>query len=368
LLSPVYRAKTLRPDFSENIPLPRTTDNFSGIPAGGKAEGGVGGRGRGSSGVPHSKRDSMYKSVKMVLEGKATSIPDYIEGESHPTSLDTIQISQQQSWLNSLVLKEQPLNDGGITREHVINDMKRRGYDIKNIRIWNRFSLCCRKTIVYKCDKGHRIFSKFNCMIRICPVCSGLRIVRIKKRYRNLIYQMKNPKMITVTIGQIPLNYPEIITHYRKMFYKFMRRMYKKIKSGFSALELSPNFHLHFHMVVDTPLFLPQNELSDEWFRISGRYVVYIRKCRPSKALGYIIKYVAKSPEFDSSNYYVDYLEITRNRRLLTTYGSLYGIKHEKEKKELLCELCGRKMKYCKTEVTIFQFMLDHFGSPEYIP
>jgi len=310
----------------------------------------------------------MDKSVRLIGNKDVTSISDYIEGEERPTSLDNIQISQQDKWLNSLVVKEQPLHDGGINRQDVLNDMLDRGVDIS---IRNRFEFCCKRSIVFECEnekKRHFVYQRFHCGSKICPVCNGIREARIRERYQKGIYLMKNPKLVSVTIGHVPVNYPEVISHYRRIFYKFLRKLTKKINSGFGVLEISPGFFLHFHMIIDTPLYIPQDKLSDMWMEISGRYVVDIRRCNPRWAMSYVIKYVVKAPEFESSNHYVDYLDLTHNRRLLTTYGKLYGMKIEREKEPRLCPCCGYDLHFSRIEIVFHEFMLDYFGSLEGIP
>lgn len=273
----------------------------------------------------------------------------------------------KEYWLNNLVAKEQDVVDGGITRKSIASEMSEREISYKIVL---RFEDCCKLSNVFFCGScGHIEYRTSRCKNRICPICEPIRKKRIMDRYAKAIYSMRNPKMITVGIGHIPVLYGEVLSYWRKQFYRLIRKIEKKIRSGFVVIELSPSFHLHFHAVIDTPNYLPQSALSEAWEKISGRYIVWISKCTPRLALSYLIKYVVKSPEFESSEAFVDYYLITKNRRLFSTIGELYRCKPPKFIGFMICPKCGDMLEYVRSwKYVEHDFMLEYFGSMNDVP
>ncbi len=272
----------------------------------------------------------------------------------------------EQEWLNDLILKEQDIVDGGITRKSIIDEMRKRGLKASMV---SHYETCSKTSILFVCPEGHIRCFRCHCDNRLCPVCERRRKRRIMKMYRDGILRMKNPKLLTVTIGHVPINHGEVLSYWRKQFYKLIRKLEKNLRSGFVVMELSPDFYLHFHAILDTPNYIPQDKLSEMWDDISGRYVVHISKCNPRKAMGYVIKYIVKVPTFNSSSAYVDYFELTNKRRLFSAIGDLYGIKMEKFKKDIICEECGYEMDFFKAWVCIrHDFLIEAYGEMWNVP
>jgi hypothetical protein len=161
---------------------------------------------------------------------------------------------------------------------------------------------------------------------------------------------MREPKLLTLTCGPIPIDYPDILSFWHdrvSYFVKLLRRAGYPIRSAIIVPELADGMHLHFHVIIDTP-WLDQAWLCDLWFKASqtkdhshqGRYIVDIRKASPKAAMKYITKYTCKPPSYDSTSEYQSYAILVSNRRLISTIGAMYNM--EKTKLIILeyCKFC----------------------------
>ena len=160
---------------------------------------------------------------------------------------------------------------------------------------------------------------------------------------------MKNPKLITLTFGNTPMLYPDVVSEFRRMFSK-LRKKFKCIKGGIYVFEVkrSPthieNMEVHIHALVDS-VYIPQKKTSEAWFEISGRFITDIRKAySPKKGLGYILKYVSKAPSFPIPRDYASYEFMFNNRRRVQGFGTCYRVETSLVNMEITCSNCGSKM------------------------
>lgn len=196
----------------------------------------------------------------------------------------------------------------------------------------NNFLDCADKMISYACDSCGKIkHTPFSCKNRLCSFCAKSREYNLKRQYWPGIKHMKRAKLVTLTVGFMPVLKGEILSYHRQIVYNFRRKLEKTydIRSGLIVTEISKELFLHFHIIIDSPHFMPQAKLSELWEKISGRYIVDIRAINGRKALNYVLKYVTKVPEFDRSDLYVKYYLLVKNRRLVSGIGSMYGVKRE---------------------------------------
>lgn len=280
--------------------------------------------------------------------------------------------TEKGRWKNLLAIKEQDLVDYGISVKSIALTMRQREL---NATMISHYENCAKLSTVYECPNcGEKEYTPAHCDNRLCQVCEDRRLRRIKHKYFKEISKMRNPKFITLTIGKIPVIEGEIISYWRKKIYRLLRafghKEKKKIRSGFIVMEISRYWFLHAHCIIDTPYFIPQKTLSQKWLKISGRYIADIKRATPRAAMKYLIKYVVKPPEFNSTNDYVNYLIITKKRRLFSTIGTLYKQKQEITRKtELRCQKCGYEMEHIVSWCYVEHwFMIQDYGRMEEVP
>jgi hypothetical protein len=267
---------------------------------------------------------------------------------------------RETRWVNDVVYKQQDIVDGGITRDSIVQEMRRRNLNYKMVLAFESCSTHSRRKFCADC--GYEEFLQYSCDNRLCPVCASRREKRIKSRYRRRIKAMQNPKLLTVTVGHVEGVDGNVVSEHKKLFYKLVRKLEKKIKSGFVITEFSSTFHLHFHAVIDTPNYISMDKLQGMWYKITGgeSWYVHIKRTNPGNAMNYVIKYLVKCPEFDSSSKFVDYYQLTHKRRLLSTFGLMYAKNLSVLRFSKPCPHCGGKIIVSHSFVLIrHAFLLD---------
>jgi hypothetical protein len=223
-------------------------------------------------------------------------------------------------------------------------------------------------------DCGHYTFRPFSCNDALCEVCERNRLARIKKRYLMVIKSLKFPKLITLTVGSLPIVHPDVIRHHKRQAYQLLRWFKREygVTDAFMVYEFQGDWNLHFHIIANTPKYIMQSKISERWFKLSGRFRVDIRRCTPHTAMEYVIKYLVKVPEFESTHRYIEYALARHGTRILGTYGSLFGVKLAQKISHLkFCESCNRETihffgsMWCYSEQS---FILDYFGSMDKVP
>lgn len=181
---------------------------------------------------------------------------------------------------------------------------------------------------------------------------------------------MRNPKLITLTVGHLPEAYPETLSYWRKQANKLLHRkiISQHTYSSFIVLEIAANLYVHFHVILDNPRYIPQAKISQAWEEISGRPVVDIRKCNPKTVMGYVIKYAVKTPEYESTDDYFAYAKITYKRRLFSATGNLYDV--DITKTAIMCPYCfAYEVKFIYSpSLTLHDFLLKHFNTMSCVP
>lgn len=212
------------------------------------------------------------------------------------------------------------------------------------------YEQCGELVTGYQCERCGSIEYKptSSCNLRICDRCCKKLFYRLWSKYWPQVRKMKNPKLLTLTFGFTPIMRPEVVAEFRKMFFKFRKKM--KINSGVYVFETkrSPydikQIETHIHALVDTA-YIPQTKTSEAWSEISGRFVTDIRKaygCRGG--LGYIMKYVLKPPQFPIAQDYACYEFMFNNRRRIQGFGDCFGVETSLVDMEIICQFCGSKM------------------------
>ncbi len=282
--------------------------------------------------------------------------------------LDVYVNKSTKRWIETLLNKQYEQEKDGVNRNHVIEEMKKESFSDNRIRAFENCHKSSQGWICQGCE--HVQYTPFSCNDRLCSVCSGYRKGRIVRRYRKPLSRLRNPKLITLSIGHIPIDKGDVLSHWRQKAYTLIRRLVnrKQVIAGFSVTEVSINWYWHLHIVIDTPLYIPFTKLSKAWLEISGRYWVRIQRCNPKKALSYILKYCVKSPEFLDSVSYVSYAVMTRNRRLFSTFGNLFAIRQRKTKPRQ-CPMCYLDMVFFwQQSYNQHGFLIKQFESWDKVP
>lgn len=282
---------------------------------------------------------------------------EYLDGRAsvHYTTnkLDKIVGSMVSSWTATLLDKQFYEEYEGVNRLHIAKHVIA---PVFGVEVASRFYHCGEHGRAVKCDSCGQVkrFRPMGCNNRLCNICSYRREKVLRRKYWKLLCAMREPKLLTLTVGPICIDYPEILTFWRTRvayFVKLLRRAGYPIRSAIIVPELAADMHLHFHVIIDTP-YMDQAWLCDQWFKASqtkdhahqGRFVTYIQRASPKKAMTYITKYTCKPPSYDSTVEYQSYAILVSNRRLISTIGAMYNI--EKTQVIILehCKFCD-----CKT-------------------
>lgn len=260
----------------------------------------------------------------------------------------------EKKWLELLVEKSQDLveaghNGTGINIKSIAKEMLSRGISSTKV---NHLKNCVRYSTTYVCENcGNKEYLMCRCKNRLCPLCFGIRYSKIKNKYYKGIKSMRYPKLLTVTVGRISKLDGSEISFYRLKLKALIRKFYKKIFGGFIVTEITPQFYLHFHAIIDTKTRISHSGITAAWKVLTGRYIIDIRMIRsPKRALNYVIKYVCKIPHFNSVKDYVDYYQMTQNKRLISAFGDLrkFVKKQEKHSLTLKCSECGYEVTFVR--------------------
>lgn len=246
-----------------------------------------------------------------------------------------------------IALLEQRREDTPYSRDSLICEhMKKLGLEHKALT----YMACGELVTKFQCEHcGNTEFiSRSSCNLRICDKCCKKLFYNLWGSYWSKVQLFKNAKLITLTFGPTPLLRPEVITEYRKMFFKWRKRM--KIRSGVYVFEVkrSParveNIEVHIHALVDSA-FIPQRKTSEVWSEVSGRRITDIRRAYGKRSgLGYIMKYVLKKPNFPLARDYACYEFMFDKRRRIQGFGICARSKTSLVDMEITCSRCGSKM------------------------
>lgn len=202
------------------------------------------------------------------------------------------------------------------------------------------------------CGKSWWVINR--CRQRVCPLCSYRVSVERAKFMEAMSEHMKFPKMLTLTMPLWKEDPREGIKFLREAFAKMRRhKLFDKVRGGAYQIEVKVKdggFHIHMHILLDSP-YLPYQKVFTAWKDLigSGAPQIDIRACADAKARAYIVKYAAKSADFDSHpDTIVRWYYATKGQRLFATFGEWYNARiedldseMEAWKPECVCKFCG---------------------------
>jgi len=175
------------------------------------------------------------------------------------------------------------------------------------------------------CRHQHPV--RLRCGKRSCPDCRKRDYYRLVRGYGNAVTEMRNPKLLTVTLQNVPELTKEVVTRLRVSLKALLRYQSPIVRGGIYAIEVENvgrGWHVHAHIVMDA-VYIPQRVLSAQWRAITGdSFVVDIRRAwSPRDALKYILKYLSKQPKL-LDELIPTYNTVLRGIRLIQPFGVMY--------------------------------------------
>lgn len=182
----------------------------------------------------------------------------------------------------------------------------------------------------------------------VCPVCARIRAAKQVQRYveRLEIIQEAKPGLrlglLTLTVkngDDLQERFQHLVDSWK--IYQRKRRQYFIKDRGFNELckvsgavfsyevtNKGNGWHPHLHAVVCLDEWIDQEQLSEEWKRITGdSFVVDIRSIKGDPVEGFleVFKYALKFSELSLENNLEAY-KVLRGRRLQGSFGDFHGV------------------------------------------
>ena len=201
------------------------------------------------------------------------------------------------------------------------------------------------------------------CMDRFCPQCASKRSGDLADRYAERVNRVMSGMYgyhLVLTVKNAPNlpDYSAFIALVKRMRrHKFWKR-YGGIVGGLYSVEVTKKrggmWHPHFHLLIFTPLPLPllpdgqwtivfNQAVSDVWRELTGGESYIVRGERYDGRAIEMVKYLAKPS--DVAGLSVDDLKSlcnwTKGKRMVQTFGTLFGKLDEDEDEAVEREKCA---------------------------
>jgi hypothetical protein len=150
------------------------------------------------------------------------------------------------------------------------------------------------KTITgWSCALTARVVIAVTCKNWGCPICGRRKVIRYAKR----VAEAKPNRLITLTVNPAMHGSPrEAFDDTRRAIphlSQILRKAYGEFEF-FRVLEVTKKGWPHYHLVTRSP-YIPQQELSSLWNRLTGAPIVDVRLLKKHEnAYWYVVKYLAK--------------------------------------------------------------------------
>jgi len=242
-------------------------------------------------------------------------------------------------------------------KRHYADVFQKAGYDelARKLRDCEETEL---KAMCSHCGKSWWVLNR--CRQRVCPLCSFRVSMERAKFMEAMTKHMKYPKMLTLTMPICKDDPRDGIKELRTAFAKMRRQsVFSKVVGGAYQIEVKVKdygFHIHMHVLLDCP-FLPYQKIFSAWKDLIGNDCpqVDIRACSDPHARAYIVKYAAKSADFDGSpDTIVRWYYATKGQRLFATFGKWYNSKIEQLDEESVVFTPESICPYCESTGTTF--------------
>jgi hypothetical protein len=181
-------------------------------------------------------------------------------------------------------------------------------------------------------------------------MCARIRTGRALAKLEQVFGKVRSPKLLTLTVRNVPRIDKRYISWLGKCFSKLRRRRLfsEACTGGVYSLEITYNshersWHVHIHALLDSG-FISQPEIVSAWKEITENagFIVDIRQADAGSVLE-VLKYVVKGSDIISRPDLVkEFIDATARKRMLATFGHFYGFQFEEHEQEFPpCPVCG---------------------------
>ena len=289
-------------------------------------------------------------------------------------------------------------------RKRVVEQLQKEGKERKA----EKFAECNERKLVTECEEcGNPRAVPVGCGLRICPTCRIRQNNKLKEKYKDIVKNIYNPKLLTVTKKNVERLTKKHIQELRSDFNKLLRRkstdgkkcikevngkevkkenyigLGKKVRGGLYAIETkktveNDNWNVHIHAIISSE-YIPQEKLSKTWEDITGdSKIVDIRKVSGERGLDEVLNYVAKEGEIQEVEDLVRYEEVMSHCKQIQAFGTLYDKRPEEyhyeckecgcEKWKLLGMVKGAVIEYSKVELEYMAQVLTSLDTKKTSP
>lgn len=226
----------------------------------------------------------------------------------------------------------------------------------------DRMEKCGRIFTLYQEKRSGVVRSvPYYCNHRLCQRCQRRRAGRFWKRLKKAFESMKQPKMLTLTVKNVPQIDRAYFKYLRGCFSKLRRRgCFKSVLGGVYSIETTYNkrrkdWHVHIHALIDSN-FMEQKTLAEAWKKITkGSWGVDIRQADPD-ALKEVLKYECKLVDFVGDPDLVDhYLSAVKDARLFHSFGNVFDFEQHEDTAEKLIEKGYKEEDSLKAVATVLK-------------
>lgn len=169
----------------------------------------------------------------------------------------------------------------------------------------HRMWWCGRVPSIQQKTNGENYLSIGRCRCRACPLCAVHRQRQTEKRINTITEKWDNMRHVVLTLRAENCDLDDqlnnLISSYRRLRQSVLWK--RTVVAAIATVEVTLNnqtgmWHPHLH-ILTTGHYLPQKELSSQWFIASnGSTIVWIGAVHSRKmAAKYISKYIAKPAE-----------------------------------------------------------------------
>lgn len=241
----------------------------------------------------------------------------------------------------------------------------------------DRWVGCHKNGVVVACRWcGEEFILPYRCELRICGKCAESHRRRLWFKYQKIrdlhLGGGYTWKFLTLTLKYQPGDpikgrIDRILSGSRQLIKKTWRR--EKWFGLLGVMEITSTGYVHFHALVYGS-WQDQKLLSQRWEEITGdSKVVDIRRVRGfKKALGDVLKYVSKMPEYADPGFAVDVLEAVKGKRRVFSLGKFYAVREDSARHKFVCPKCGGDTYFVRTQDLAWwnwgQFLADLWREP----
>ena len=238
-------------------------------------------------------------------------------------------------------------------RDVLAESLRRYGLEVTAKKV----TACHRDFHGYACEANPShvwAVPDYTCHLRLCPFEMKARSNRARKAIEPEIRKLKRGKLLVMSrrncaLDELGDGIGELFSCFTRLYRRFL--VPRGARGAFAALEVTYNpanqtWHPHLNIVLDCPKYLAHADLLEAWMQITdgegrGAWIGGIDKGTCSE----LLKYITKLVDFiDCPEAVGAFLQASKRRRFIRSYGTLYGLDHldsDEETSRFKCPDCG---------------------------